>query len=77
VAQTDPYLRPVVDGVPVHPDDEQEQQPARRGGWISYALLTVLAAVLFAFGWSVGIIYRTVTWIATAFMLGFDTASRD
>jgi hypothetical protein len=67
---TSPYLPPVVDGVPVPPDE----RPRRRViDWGGYALLTAIAAVLFAAGWAVGFAWRILSWLGLALAVGFDS----
>jgi hypothetical protein len=70
VAVTDPYLPTVREGVPVRPDEAADQTPPLTIGDV---LLTGLGIVPFAVGWLVGIVWRMLSWLVAAVIVGFES----
>jgi len=70
VAVSDPYLPTVREGVPVRPDEAADQTPPLTIGDV---LLTGLGIVPFAVGWLVGIVWRVLSWLVAAVIVGFES----
>jgi hypothetical protein len=59
-------------GVPRRPEPARVRRSL--GTVAGRTVLTVLAAVLFVFGWTAGAVWLVLRWLAAAVAVGFDAA---